>query len=60
MSDALGVQSWRQVVRYGPGVAALAAVVVDEEPADAAAQGAVRGGGRPIDGVATRLLMLSA
>jgi hypothetical protein len=38
MSVALGVQPRRQFVRCGPGVAALAAVVVDEEPADAAAQ----------------------
>jgi hypothetical protein len=63
MSVALGVQSRRQFARYGPGAAALAAVVVDEVPADAAAQWAVlsvRGGGRPIHGVATRLLMLSA
>jgi hypothetical protein len=43
MSVALGVQSRRQFVRYGPGAAALAAVVVDEKPADAAAQWAVRG-----------------
>jgi hypothetical protein len=39
MSVALGLQSPRQFVRYGPG----AAVVVDEEPADAASQRAVRG-----------------
>jgi hypothetical protein len=43
MSVALGVQSRRQFVRYGPGAAALAGVVVDEEPADAAALWAVRG-----------------
>ena len=43
MSVALGVQSRRQVVRYGPGAAALAGVVIDEEPADAAAQWAVPG-----------------
>jgi hypothetical protein len=43
MSVALGVQSRRQFVRYGPGAASLAAVVVDEEPADAAAQWAVLG-----------------
>jgi hypothetical protein len=43
MNVALGVQSRRQFVRYGPGAAARAAVVVDAEPADAAAQWAVRG-----------------
>jgi hypothetical protein len=65
MSVALGVQSRRQFARYGPGAAALAGVVVDEKPAGSAAQwavwGPVRSGRRsPIDGVATRLLMLSA
>jgi hypothetical protein len=65
MSFALGVKSRRQFVRYGPGAAALAGVVVDAEPADAGAQWAVwglsvRGGGCPVHGVAIRLLMLSA
>jgi hypothetical protein len=45
MSVAFGVQLRRQFVRYGPG-AALAGVVVDQEPADAAAPWAVRGPGR--------------
>jgi hypothetical protein len=39
MSVALGVESPRQFVRYGP----LVAVVVGEEPADAASQRAIRG-----------------
>jgi hypothetical protein len=43
MIVALRVQSRCQFVRSGPGAAALAGVVVDEEPADAAAQWAVRG-----------------
>ena len=41
MSVAFGVQSRRQFVRCGRGAAALAGVVVDEEPADAAAVGSL-------------------